>query len=765
MSATRNILPMAGDIKLAHKTIVSTEQQNETYEEASSTWNYILATLYQYKYWILLLAMLSAVGSGLYASLQTPLYRGSTTLLIETQKNNLTGIEGVYGLDTKRSTFLETQFALLNSRTIALHTMEQVDLDAYPEYSFATWEKTHSPGNGNILRKLLDKIKVLAGQETTPDPMSIISEDSGTDDASWRRWQLKQFRKHISINPVSNTQLVEIRFDSNSPQLAADAANTMARSYIDLQLMTAANATTEARGALSLQLDKLKQQLMKAESNLQSFREEKGLVGLSSGVTYLTENRIGQLAERKLKTQMKLAELEDSLAQIDLAENKTSRLLVIPIIRNDPVVQAKDELVTRARQTIRSLENRYHVGHPDLVTANDDLDSAQRARRAAITSVTRSLKNQLTSAKSSITKLEEELSDAKLQLEKIQSHQVELTGLERAVLENRSLFDAFFKRLRETDAIDGLEDAPRARIVDPAIAPENPIKPSIPLALVAGGLLGALFTILWIMLQGLRSKSLRDITQASSLPLQVLGSLPIIKNRRKPTALPDINTRSTDLFAERLQIIATDLRLHLNTAGKPAKRQTIFVTSAVEGQGKTTISTSLAISYAQMGTKVLLIDSDMRLQQLSRRLDINNDHPGFTDYITRRKTLGECAQQGPMHNLHVMGFGKIEPVILHRMSQNGQIEESLQSIKEHYEMIIIDSAPLSVTAETRELMLYCDALVFVSTPENDNMSMLKAELEKLQEWASAPKYLIVNKFDDKKTMQYGSYSKTSGYYA
>src|SRR6202163_2968215 len=226
-----------------------------------------------------------AVAVGLLTTLvvfaMTPIYRAAATLLIESQAPNVVSIQQVYGLDTYSKEYLATQFEILGGRPIAEAVVDGLGLVEQPEF-----RPEHQPPLINLDWR--SWLPFGMQKKASPSPQN---ERERTVDA---------YLGKLSIEPVRETQLVRVQFDSADPNLAARVADAHAKAYIDSTLNRRADATKSAAEWLTSRVDSLRKDLQTSEASLQAYREQEQIVDVT-GLKTLPAAEISNLSSRLLQ--------------------------------------------------------------------------------------------------------------------------------------------------------------------------------------------------------------------------------------------------------------------------------------------------------------------------------------------------------------------------------------------------------------------------------------------------------------------------------
>ena len=229
---------------------------------------YILI-LRKYRWFIFLTTALFTGLAAYVVSGMTPIYRASSTLLIETQQAMPMNLDELIGIDTTNSEYYQTQFEVLKSRKLAKRVMEEMNLHEHREWFRAS-----------------DKLLVGTNTVETPALPTSATEDSAFSaqmdameaEPIERQMAVNRFMKRVSITPIKNTKLVRIGFESDDPVLAARIANKIADTYILSYMDSRMEMSEKATTWLASRLTDLKIKLEESQNNLLNYKEAEGLV-------------------------------------------------------------------------------------------------------------------------------------------------------------------------------------------------------------------------------------------------------------------------------------------------------------------------------------------------------------------------------------------------------------------------------------------------------------------------------------------------------
>jgi succinoglycan biosynthesis transport protein ExoP len=687
------------------------------------------------KWSIIGLALAVGLLTTLVVFAMTPIYRASTTLLIESQAANVVSIQEIYGLDTRSLEYLATQIEIMGGRPIAEAVVDSLGLIEQPEF------------RPEQQRPLID----LDWQSWLPFGMQKKASPSQQNE---RERAVDAYLAMLRIVPVRNTQLVRVQFDSADPKLAAKVADAHAKAYIESMLEARADATKSATAWMAIRLESLRKELQASEASLQAYREQEKIVDVT-GLKTLPAAEISNLSSRLLEVRQTLASAEIAYRQVTPAAGQGENLLGVPALLADEGMRRAREAQAKAQQSVAELEKRYGPSHPKLVAAQSDLAQATKNLNNQARSVTEGIRKRYEAAKSEEAAIVAALNRAGQQYQQVGRKESKLESLQRAVDTNRQVYDLFFKRLSETSATGDLATA-QARIVAPAVVPRLPAKPNKGLFVSIAVLLTLLFGVgVAFLLASLDNtvKNSRDVEEKLKRPL--LGIVPLLRKkalRAASTIGKSDETRETDpRFTEAIRTIRT--AISLDNLDKPHK--IILVTSSIGSEGKSIFALNLALAFG-LGEKTLLLDGDLRRPAVGKMLGLPRDAPGLSELLTNHARLPECVIGTGVEGLDVISTGFIPPDPLNILSSS-RMARALKVLAHSYSRIIIDCAPILPVSDAAVLSKYADCVLYIVKSDATKVPLIRNGLGLLERVNAPILGIVLDQLDAAKAEKYSDY--------
>ncbi|QCZ94455.1 GumC family protein [Salinimonas iocasae] len=703
---------------------------------------------------IILLAVLFTVLVALIVMKMTPIYSATASLLIESQPANLMSIEEVYKSDTTRKDYMQTQYEIIQSRQVASRAVDELDLSNDPVFM------PKSSGGFDIVKDVKQWIK----SKLTFLPEKKKKTLTQTQRAEKRRQAaINKLMNSISVNLVNNTQVIEITAVSESPELAARIANAMGDVYVENYLQAKVDMTTKATSFLTESMEGLKDKLEEAERKLTEFYEENQLVNLSNGVVGLAAEELEELSDQLLDAQSTLKQNRTIYEQTQRNGADINALSRLPEVLNHPNIQSVRRQQSEAQSRVSELSKVFGPKHPKMVAAQAELSSVRDTLQTQIRDLISSITTQYRASQERVANLQEEVGQAKSEYRKLSGLENQRRALQREVDINQQLYSSMFTRLKETSEVGGFESA-NARILDPAVAPNNPSKPNRTLLIGAAFVISFGFGVfLAFVLEALNSgvRSVEDVEK--KLGQRMLGLIPLIPQKRKETMpLRAFFDNKYHQFSEAVRTLRTSLSL----TNLEKQNQAILVTSSVPKEGKSTVSTNLAFALGQLD-KTILIDADLRRPSIGKRFNVPNYQPGLSNLTMKTHSLDECLVHDEQSGIDLICAGSIPSNPQELLAGEG-FNALITYLKKHYKYVVVDTAPTQAVSDAMVVSKACDSVIYVVRADSTSEKMIQNGLGRFLQVGHRVDGVVLNQVDLRRSdvsERYGGFYDQYGYNA
>jgi succinoglycan biosynthesis transport protein ExoP len=704
----------------------------------------MLQALWRRKWIILGLSLVIGAATALWVGAKPAVYQARATLLIEQGEANVVSIQDVYNTGYRGWEYMQTQFELLRSRSLAERVVRKLALHNMERF------RPRPPAPKPWYHIDLSALKPAGFNAAPEQPWVMPSEESQILALT------SMIAGGIQVQQLGDSNLVEVIYESDDAQFAASITNTYLDEYINSHLDAKLDSTLLATDWLNLRLSDLRDNLKRSEERLQAFREQEQLVDMQ-GVTTLSQQEISNLNNTYSQSRQRRLELEATQLELErMKDASLDELLTLPAILNHNVISGLKRNESDAQRLVSELSRRYGPKHPKMLEAVSKLTSARNALETEAQNVVFGIGREYQVALNAELSSKSQLDNTKLDLQDLNRKEFMLRELEREVETNSQLYDVFFTRIKETGEA-GIFEAPPARIVDLSQGGSQ-VGPNVKQAtMLAFALSFMALSGLAILLDILDNTIKTPADVEEKLGLAVLGTVPVMKSIKGAPAQEYWYDAKSE-FAEAIRTIRTGVVL----SGLDKPSRIIVVTSSVPGEGKSTLALNLGAAFAQL-ERTLVIGADLRRPSIARKCNLPPKHPGLSNYVAGSATMEECISSFSEFGLSVMPAGIIPSNPLELLSSI-KFREALEVLKQRYDRIVIDSAPVAAVSDALMLASYADALIFVVKSDDTAATLVQKSIRQLQSSNQPLTGVVLNHFDPSKAMKYyGSYGYKYGY--
>ena len=635
--------------------------------------------------WAVMATVAIIFALAVFATLKTTrLYQATSKVAIFPENPNVLGFKGVEGSspDYDYEVTLETEAAILRSDALAVKVIEAMRLDQNPQFA------------GGSSPQAEDSIRVSSMQ---PDPAKAAG-------------LLGAFRGGLSVQLIPNSRLVQISYTHPNPRLATEIVNALVRTFIEENFKTKYESVTQTSEWLSTELADLQLKVQTSEEKLVRYQKERGILGVDEKQNIVTA---------------KLDELNKELteAQTDRIQKESNYRLAAS---GDPAAFSKtpregdSSMLEKLREREADLAIQYAqattqfgVAYPRVVELNNQLKQLRTEITAEETRMQQRIRDEYLAAVQRESLLTTAFEQQKQQANQLNESAIEYSTLKRDAETNRQLYQDLLQRLKEAGVSAGLRSS-NIRVVDIARTPTQPIKPNVPRNLELGLLLGLACGIGLVFVLESLDTSIRNTEELSAISaLPALGIIPLqlssngnLRKRLKTVSeaalagtekseSPTLITyaRPQSEAAEAYRALRTSILL--SSFGAPPK--VILVTSAMPQEGKTTVSANSALVLAQRGSRVLLVDADLRRPAVGKLFGVRS-RGGLSTLISGSDKVEDVVLPCPeVPTLWILPAGPIPPQPAELLGST-VMKDLIAHWRDSFDHIIIDTPPcLSVT--------------------------------------------------------------------
>ena len=660
------------------------------------------------------LVLVSMLLTGYFVSRMTPVYMASSILEIKQQERKIfdqdTEVESVQVNDE----FFSTQIELLKSDTLAGNIIDQFNLVSDPDFEI---------NEGSREARRLAAIKV--------------------------------FSDKLRVSAIGRSRLIKVSFEHTNPTKAARISNAVTDSFVTYNLERRYNATSYARDFVEDRLKSTKEILENSERQLVEYASANDLITVTDSQGnvspgFLANQSLIALNQELLNARTRRIEAEEkyNIARADAGLVNGSDSRVLADLRRSHTELTAEYIEKRAIYVPKfpamvELQRRI-----DYIAEKIEAESALLQGQGVA-----GLKGEYDIALGAEQDLQNRFNALKNSFEDIGEKSVEYNILKREVDTNRSQYDALLQRLKEVSIADDI-GSDLISLVDRAEPPRQPFKPRLILSLLIAGFLSSMIgTALVFAIEFIddRIKSPDHVKQ--KLGSVVMGVIPRDKSPGKITnALNDPTSAIAEAYSS--------LRTNLQFSGPDGGPKVIHITSTRSGEGKSVTSLGLALRYAGLGDRVLLIDADMRLPTFKRGV---GESIGLSGLLTSKENINDNILLTKYENLDLLPSGANVPNPSEILSTY-RLKEIIDHMRSKYAYVIVDSPPVMGLADAPILASSCDASILIVEGASTRTPAVKATLERL--YVSGVKVLgvVITKYtlQSKGYLNYYQYSYGAG---
>ena len=640
-----------------------------------------LRTFVRHRWWAVLGFVVLAAPMAAITLLTTPVFQATTRVLIGEDTPRVGISEQTRDLP-QNAVDPQTQTEVVRSRTLARDVVTALKLWEAPEF-----------------------------RELSP---------SG-DDAARSQALVDPFLARLSVTLIPDSRVVAIGFESQDPALAARAANALAGRFIERERESKFQAATQAAEFYNKQLAAQRDQVSAAEAALQNYRAQQDALSLSERQNVVGQTMLDLNASVTRATTERLQK-ETQYRQIQGIRSDMSALESHPLIAVNSFVQSLKTQASELNRQDAQLAERLGPKHPDRVQVAAALESVQSRLRAEIEKVVNGIEADYKSAVAQEASVTQALNRQKGQALELDRKGVEYQALEREAVSARLVYDALLQQAKEATIQSSL-DRGTIRVVDPAEPPGAPIRPRQGQGLAAAallGLIGAAGGAFGREYMRRKINSPADLERRLGLPL-----LAMVPPAGKDEA--DSIRGLSPLPAEAFRRLRANVMLACGDSEQPGN--VLVVTSAAPGEGKSFVSSHLALALAAVDQRVALIDADLRRPRLHTMFDRQRG-PGLSDVLLGRRSTAEVLRPVGAQGLVLVPSGSPTSKAAELLSYQ-TFRNFVDGLRSDFDWIVIDSPPVMAVADAAVLSRDATAMLFVTSAEHTSLEAAEVALNDL----------------------------------
>jgi capsular exopolysaccharide synthesis family protein len=666
-----------------------------------------------------------AVGIGV-TLLQTPMYRATTSIEIQDPKQDNLGTKILNPQPDSTQedplTNIQTQIKILQSQSLIEHTLEKAQIASITDL------------NGR-------------SAETSFWLKFFPAEPENQD------WLVENVTKNLKVSAVNQTRIVEISYQATNPEIAARIANAVTSEFIEQNLQARLQLNRKTSEWLVGQLDEMREKLQHSEDALQAYAREKGLI-YTADKQNLSEGKLRELQTELSKAQ---ADRVDKQSRSEIARNASPES--IPEVLNDGNLRVMENNLIGLQQQEAEMGVTFKPDYAKAKRLRAEIESLQTAVAAKRKAIIIRIENELDESKRREQLLESAYAQQTRLVTDDSQKSIQYDMLKHEVDTNRQIYSVMLQRVKESNIASALS-ATNVRVIDPAKAPLHPYKPNLPLNAAGSFLCGLTIGIAMVVLRSKADGTVQEPGDAGMLlGIPELGVIPVanggLGKAPRVQTLFSANPNLPAISPAYGSFMVTDsfraVLASILFAGARERQRVLVVTSASPGEGKTTMTSNLAATLANMGRRVLLIDGDIRSPRLHDIFRLENS-AGLTTAL-KQIALGDVStetfiRETDIPNLQVLTSG---PAIQTGADLlfSASMPMLIAKYRDAYDMVLIDTPPMLIMPDARVLARAADAVVLVARASQTTRSAIQAAYHRFVEDRTPVLGVVLNSWNAK----------------
>ena len=538
-------------------------------------------------------------------------------------------------------------------------------------------------------------------------------------------------------------------------------ANAIAEVYIDLVFENEIESAARNQKFLTDRLSILREDLRIAEQRLQDYREEENIIISGSGDNEV-DQELSSLSNRYFEARENRLRQENLYQQVRNVNISRKSWENLPAISNHPSISSIQANLFELDRRKGELSKRYGSRHNRMIAVESEIQSTTRVLNNQVRDIIEGIRNEYELTRKIEIAAEQTLNSVRDRKQELGRKEFQINELTQDVESKRDVYAAFLERLNQDGAAGPVRND-NLWVADPALLPTRGYRTQLSRA----GMIALIFSFGLAMGVGLLFELTRNtITSGEDiekkLGVELLGYLPLIAGKalEPGLTLKEYIEHPESRFSEALRTVRTSITL--STLQQTSQTRRFLITSSQSGEGKTSVSLSLASAFGQT-SNVLLIDGDLRRPSLEKIMNKSNHRvPGLTDVIAKSATVNEAVQRFPESNIDLLFSGSrtVKPL---ELLSSVQFTELMTELNNMYDTIIIDSPPCASVSDAYVLSTQVDVVLFVVKTGEVSVPVIRNSLNRFRTIDTEVAGALLNQIDFDAIHNYGRYQEYYNY--
>lgn len=700
--------------------------------------------------WLILLCFAITAVTVYIANLRmVPIYKATGTIQIDAGQFNVMPTRDTMertdyymGLDE----FMQTQYKILQSRSLGDRVIRTLNLEKHPQFARPAPARASTPG-------------------APPAPSAPAPVNPGSQAYSPI---VGAFLGGLEIEPVRDTQLVRINYNSPDPELAAKVINTLIVEYVRQDVDFRVQSAQQATEFLDKQLTQLKGNLERAEEKLVQYARQYNINTMGENQEDVASSQLMDYSKALTDAQAERMRAESVWNTVRTLNAKDN----FPVLLRNPLIDDLEKRLSMLHQEHAKLSAKFKAEYPGVQELKKQIDNTETQleaeKRRALVAAETAYRTAIAREQLLLGTFERQ----KTSVSTVKENYIPYNILKAEVDKYREMYNLMATRRQEALVAASLKSS-NIRTVEIAEVPKSPDRPRKTTNLMLGMLVGLLVGIgLAFFVEYLDNtvKTPEDVEHLTALPsLGLIPALGSVQHRyHSSTATKSLATLGTSRNGKRLETITHDdptspiseayrtLRTSILLSHSDAPPKSFMFTSARPGEGKTTASINTGISFAQAGKRVVVVDLDMRKPRIHKIFNADNT-TGISNYLAGNSDLAPLIQQTHIDNLFIIPAGPVPPNPSELLTSS-RMGHCMELLDEYFEHIVIDTPPMLSVTDSRILSRLTDGVILVIRSAETPKPVL-VEAQRSLRMVNAPILGVLVNAADLMSADYYYYSK------
>jgi len=682
---------------------------NQDQEEKTDLRDY-LRVIRKRKWTIITCVAVIVITVAIHAFTATPIYESTTRLIIDKENPNVVSIQEVMAVDASGTDYYQTQYKIIESRSVAREVIKRLHLDESEEF----FPEPKNDVISSLIQSVRDTLEYwresIASLLRTEHEVSPNTAGESEADSSL----VSSFISRIGVSPIRNSRLVDVNFQARDPALAATIVNTLSKAYIDQNLEIKLRAVQDAVRWLHSRIEEEREKVERAEQALLRYKEQHGIItDFSSEVENVTAQKLAQLNTQVVEAESKRVEAETRYQQAMAMVGTPDMLDSIPEVLNNELIRQIKSMEVELYKRMSELSRKYGQNHPKMMAIASELKTLEKRKTQEVNQVINSLKNEYEVTRAKENSLKDALVTQKSESLELNKKAIQYGVLRREAESAKHMYELLIKRFKEASLTEDMRTG-NIRIVDRAEVPNHPVRPkkrlNLLLALIMGLVTGVGLAFFFEYLDN-TIKLPEDVKQHLKIPY--LGPVPLFASEKAGN--PDDGTHPDLVALHAPKSSASEsyrgIRTSILFSSAESAPQVLLISSAAPKEGKTITTANLAVTMAQADGKTIILDCDMRRPTIHRLFGVSRDI-GVSNLLVGGGSAKEAIVHTRIPNLDIIPCGPIPPNPSEILG-SARMLTLLNGLRKLYVHILIDSPPSTAVTDAVVLSKSVDGVVMV----------------------------------------------------